>query len=80
MTDVITALNCMYVAEWTACEGVEPLTLKKDLHVRLAIEMNEKSEKWEEDFGTDEECFVFGIARKIFKFAPGKRDHCHPPS
>lgn len=42
MTDVITALNCIYVAEWTACEWVELLTLKKDVHVRLAIEMIEK--------------------------------------
>lgn len=43
MTDVITALNCMYVAGGTACEWVEPLTLKKD--VRLAIGRIEKSGK-----------------------------------
>lgn len=42
MTDVIAALNCMYVAEWTACEWAEALTLKKDLHVRLAMGRIEK--------------------------------------
>lgn len=57
VTDVIAALNCTYMAERTACEWVEALTLKKDLHVRLAIGRTErKSEKREEDFKTVEEC------------------------
>lgn len=58
MTDVIAALNCIYVAEQTACEWVEALTLKKDVRARLAMEMIEKVKKREEDFRTDKEGFV----------------------
>lgn len=79
MTDVITALNCIYVAEWTACEWVESLTLKKDLHVRLAIEMIEKVKNERKTLRQMKRVLLIWIARKI-KFAPGKRDHCHPPS
>lgn len=78
MTDVITALNCIYVAEWTACEWVELLTLKKDVHVRLAIEMIEKVKK-EGKTLRQMKSFVFGVTGKI-RFAPGKWEHCHPPS
>lgn len=85
MTDVITALNCIYVAEGTACEWAESLTLKKDLHVRLAIGRTEKNVKNKrKDFKPDEEksfsfSFFCSIGGKI-KFAPGKQEHCHPPS
>lgn len=58
MTDVIAALNCIYVAEQTACEWVEALTLKKDVRARPATEMIEKVKNPEEDFRTDEEGFV----------------------
>lgn len=58
MTDVIAALNCIYVVEQTACEWVEALTLKKDVRARLEMEMIEKVKKQEEDFRTDEEDFV----------------------
>lgn len=43
LTDVITALNCIYVAEQTACEWAEELTRKKDaVGVKRAKEMIEK--------------------------------------
>lgn len=58
MTDVIAALNCIYVAEQTACEWVEALTLKKDVRTRPATEMIEKVKNREEDFRADEEGFV----------------------
>lgn len=49
----------MYVAEQTACEWVEVLTLKKDVVcARPAEELIEKVIKQEKDFWTDKEGFA----------------------
>lgn len=70
-------LHILYMAGWTACEWVERLTLKKDLHVRLAIGRTEKVKSERKTLRQMK--IVCNIAGKI-KFAPGKRAPCHSPS
>lgn len=64
LTDVITALNCIYVAEQTACEWVESAHPKKRRGARETGKGNYwESDKKEEDLETDEEGFVFVLLR-----------------